>query len=126
MKKCIVYALLIISIFTGCGKSTKGDAGADGDSIVGPQGPGGATGPSGPKGDPGVDASPVTVVQLCPGTTTYPSIFVEVAFCISGNLYGTYSANGGFSTLLPPGAYSSNAIGSSCNFVVHDNCVVTF
>lgn len=72
----------------------------------------------------GSDATPVTTVKLCPGTTTYPSKFVEIAFCISGSLFGTYSANGGFSTELPPGAYSSNAINSSCNFTVGPNCTI--
>jgi len=76
-------------------------------------------------GTNGSDATPVTAVKLCPGTTTYPSKFVEVAFCISNKLYGTYSANGGFSTELPPGAYGSNGVNSSCNFVIGANCSVT-
>lgn len=72
----------------------------------------------------GSDATPVTTVKLCPGTTTYPSTFVEIAFCISGSLYGTYSTHGGFSTELPPGAYSSNTVGSKCDFTVEPNCTI--
>lgn len=80
------------------------------------------TGLTGPAGK---DGTVVTVVQLCLGTTTYPNNFVEVAFCIDNKLYGTYSANGGFSTELAPGTYSSNAIGNSCTLIIQDNCVVT-
>lgn len=93
--------------------------------FVGEKGETGAQGPAGADGKDGVDATPVTVVKLCNGTTTYPTTFVEVAFCVGGKLYGTYSSNGGFSTELPPGAYSSNAIGSSCNFTVGPNCTVS-
>lgn len=91
----------------------------------GAQGTAGNDGSNGANGHDGVDATPVTVVNLCPGTPVYPSVFVEIAFCIDNQLYGTYSANGGFSTLMPPGGYSSNAIGSSCNFTVASNCVIT-
>ena len=95
------------------------------------QGADGAAGAIGQPGSPGndgrdgVDATPVTIVQLCPGTTTYPSVFVEIAFCVSGRLYGTYSTHGGFSTELPPGNYSSNTLGSRCNLTIHTNCVVS-
>lgn len=130
MQKLILFLAIVCAIvllLPACGKPH------DGTSIVGPsgntgltgvQGPTGAPGIAGPQGEPGVDASPVTVVQLCPGTTVYPNKFVEVAFCIDGQLYGTYSANGGFSTLLPPGVYSSNGVGSSCNFTIGNNCEV--
>lgn len=79
------------------------------------------------KGDPGprgMDGTIITSVQLCPGTTTYPSTFVEVAFCINNSLYAVYSANNGFLTYLPPGTYSSNAIGSACSFTVLPGCTV--
>lgn len=66
----------------------------------------------------------VVPVKLCPGTPSYPSVFVEYALCIESQLYGVYSANDGFLALLPPGNYASNAIGSSCNFTVALNCVV--
>jgi hypothetical protein len=118
----------------------NGSNGADGqqgvagnDGATGPQGdPGtngndGATGPqgnAGTNGNDGTNATPVSIVQLCPGTSTYGT-FIEVGFCIGGDLYGTYSANGGFSTLIAPGSYSSSAINSSCSLTVHPNCVVT-
>lgn len=96
-----------------------GLAGPQGESIVGPQGPAGAPGAN------GADAASVSVVQLCSGTTTYPSKFVEIGFCIGGRLYATYSANDGFSTEIVPGTYTSNGINSSCTFTVAANCVVT-
>lgn len=92
---------------------------------VGQQGAAGTPGLNGSDGQNGQDATPVTVVQLCPGVTTYASVFVEVALCLNGSLYGVYSANGGFLTYLPPGAYNSNAIGSACSLVVGDNCEVS-
>lgn len=91
----------------------------------GPQGLQGETGGSGSQGLPGIDSTPVTVVQLCPGVTTYPGVFVEVAICLQNKLYAVYSANGGFLVELVPGNYSSNAIGSSCSLTVAPNCVVS-
>lgn len=84
---------------------------------TGPQGPIGLQGPAGPAG--------VSVVQLCTGTTTYPSVFVELAFVIAGRLYAVYSANNGFLFELVPGSYSSNAVGSSCNFTVNPDLTVS-
>jgi len=104
----ILSVLLLLTILSGCGRPGN----------MGEQGIQGA------PGHDGNDAAPVTIVKLCPGTTTYPGIFVEIAFCVGGKLYGTYSANGGFSTELPPGNYNSNAIGSSCNFIILPNCIV--
>lgn len=66
----------------------------------------------------------ITPIQFCPGTTNYPSTFVELGFCINNSLYAVYSYANGFLTEVPPGNYSSNAIGSSCNFVVLPNCVI--
>lgn len=110
----IAIALLLVLILTGCAQ--QGNMGTPGVQ--------GAPGDTGPIGAPGKDANPVKIVQLCPGTTMYPSTYVEIAFCVDSKLYGTYSANGGFSTELPPGNYSSNAIGSSCNFTILSNCVI--
>lgn len=95
---------------------------------TGSQGPIGPTGPQGNVGQPGtngVDPTPVTAVQFCSGTTTYPGTFVELGLCINDNLYAVYSANNGFLVLLVPGAYTSNAIGSSCNFTVAAHCQVS-
>lgn len=103
----------LLLLFTACGPGP-----------VGPAGPQGPAGERGPKGDTGDVIDEVQVIRLCPGTPSYPSVFIEVAFCIDGKLYATYSANGGFSTELTPGAYHSNAIGSSCNFTVEPGCVI--
>lgn len=103
-----------------------GSPGNDGsDGADGGKGDKGDQGDTGSPGAPGTPGTIVTVVQLCPGVTTYPSAFVEVALCLNHNLYGVYSANGGFLTYFPPGNYSSNAIGSACNLTVQANCVVS-
>jgi hypothetical protein len=63
-------------------------------------------------------------VQFCPGQTTYPNEFNEIGICYLGNLYAVYSIPGAFLTLITPGLYESNAIGSSCTFIVQPNCIV--
>lgn len=65
-----------------------------------------------------------TMVQFCPGTAVYPSSFPEVGICLNNQIYAVYSVNSGFLTLIPPGNYSSNAVGSSCNFTVLPNCQI--
>ena len=106
MKKLILCALLL----SACGQGPQGIPGKDGLSApLGPQLP---------------DGTPVTPVQFCPNTTTYPTTFSEVAFCINNNLYAVYSANDGFLTLIPPGTYNSNGINSTCTFQVLPNCMV--
>ena len=88
----------------------------------------GPQGPRGEQGIPGVNGSPAQIissVQFCPGVSNYPSTFPEIGFCIDNNLYAVYSANDGFLTLIPPGYYHSNAIGSNCNFMVLPNCQVS-
>ena len=120
MIKSLLVGVLVLAL-GGCGA----------DSYVlrvdnqGPKGDTGAVGATGPQGPAGQDATPVTVVKLCPGNTVYADTFVEIAFCIGGKLYATYSTHGGFSTEVPPGTYSSNGVGSSCSFTVGDNCSVT-
>lgn len=105
-------------------KGEKGDIG-----VTGPQGPQGAVGQdgqTGPQGNPGTDASDTTVVQLCPnlGVPSYPNNFLEVGFCITGKLYGVYSANGQAAlTELPPGTYNSTAP-QSCTIQILTNCEV--
>lgn len=80
---------------------------------------------NGAPGANGIDLTPITVIQLCPGTTsTYPTDFPEVAFCIANKLYAVYSAHDGFLTEVPPGLYESNAVGSKCTFTILPNCVV--
>ena len=99
MKKLLIVLLLI-----GCGQQISG--------------------PPGPQGLPGINASQITIVLFCLGNTTYPTTFNEIGFCINSQVYAVYSANDGFLTLVPPGNYSSNAINSSCNFIVYPNCVI--
>lgn len=104
----------------------KGDPGAPG--TPGYDGAPGVTGPAGPAGEAGrdgVDGAGVYTVQLCPGTTLYPSTFIEHALCIGGHLYAVYSIPHAFLTEIVPGAYESKAIGSRCNLTVLPNCVVT-
>lgn len=105
----VVGAILMGLMLQGCGVGNVGYP------IPGPQGP------AGKDGAPGTQ---ITVVQLCPGITTYPSTFVEVAFCVNDKLYAVYSANGGFETEIVPGYYDSKGIGSSCSFYVETHCLV--
>lgn len=94
--------------------SCNGAPGTDGDD-----------GAKGPKGDKGDSGSSISVIALCPGSTHYPDTFIEQALCIGGKLYGVYSDRGGYLTYLPPGNYSSNAVGSCCNFTVKPECKIT-
>lgn len=89
----------------------------------GSQGPQGIPGTAGPTGASG---TLITVVQFCPNVVpTYPTIFPESGICVDGILYAVYSANDGFLTEVPPGLYTSNAIGSACTFLVSGNCKIT-
>lgn len=119
--QCGVYQAYIANGAQGA-TGNSGTNGQDGVGLVGPAGP---QGDAGVDGQDGIDTTPIIVVNLCPGVTTYPSIFIETALCISGNLYGVYSANGGFLTYLAPGNWSSNAIGSACSLTIGPNCTVS-
>lgn len=100
MKKLLILSLLI----TAC---SKGDSGSQG-----------------PPGPAGLDGTQITVVQFCPGTTTYPGTFVETGLCINNKIWAVYSANNGFLTEVVPGTYSSNAVGSNCTFTVLPGCII--
>ena len=82
-------------------------------------------GTNGTNGSNGTPGTLVTPIQFCPGTPSYPSTFPEVGFCINNQIYAVYSANNGFLTVVEPGTWSSNAIGSSCTFTVSANCQVS-
>lgn len=97
---------------------------SDGTNVLIANGAKGNTGNTGATGAAGTPGTVISSVQLCPGTPSYPSKFIEVAFCISDQLYAVYSANDGFMTLIPSGTYSSNGIGSSCTLTVAAHCVV--
>jgi hypothetical protein len=73
-------------------------------------------GATGATGSPGTS---VTTVQFCLNpVSSFPSTFPEVGFCINGQLWAVYSANGGFLTALPNGNYSSDGENASCTFTV--------
>lgn len=122
----IVFLSFLIVATSCCPKDGKDGA----PGVVGPVGPGGSNGNDGndgaigPTGTAGTPGTLATFVQFCPGATTYPSTFVEVGICVNSNLYAVYSANDGFLTLIPPGRYRSNAIGSRCDFTVLTNCEI--
>lgn len=95
-------------------------------------GPAGQTGSQGLQGNPGVaglagaNGTVITTVQFCKGVTaTYPSVFPEYGLVINGGIYAVYSANDGYLAYLPPGYYSSNAIGSACNFTVNPDATIS-
>lgn len=104
--KLVILALCLLS---GCG-----------------QGPIGGPGPQGDPGLPAQNPSPITPIQLCGACTpVYPNVFPEYGVCIDNQLYGVYSANGGFLALLPPGAYTSDGVGCQCTLTISANCQVT-
>lgn len=115
------------SLVTNGLPGAAGAAGQDGtngtNGVDGQQGTIGPSGSEGPQGIPG-QSGVVTSVKLCSHLTVYPSVFVEVGFCIDHKLYTVYSTHGGYMTELPPGNYSSNTVGSKCNFTVAANCEV--
>jgi hypothetical protein len=116
-----LIAVVILMSLSACGKDgARGPAGADGQSIIGPQGVPGLPGTN------GTNASPITVVQFCQSCVThYPDTFAEIGFCSNGSIFGTYSANDGFSAEIVPGVYSSKGINCSCTFTVSANCAVS-
>jgi hypothetical protein len=106
--------------------STNGDAAPTSYFVCNGQvGATGSQGATGPQGVQGVAGNSITVVQFCPGTTTYPSKFTEVGLCLNNVLYAVYSLNDGFLTEVVPGTYSSDGVNSSCTFTVGPNCAVT-
>lgn len=126
---------LFVMLQTGCGQGPQGPAGVNGQSCNAkavsaqlglPNGGVSITCPDSQtllaNGSNGTPGTLITPIQFCPGTISYPSTFPEVGFCINQTLYAVYSANDGFLTALPEGAYNSNAIGSTCSFTVTPNC----
>ena len=87
---------------------------------IGPQGGQGLQGTAGTNAPLGMP------IQLCSACKpSYPNTFPESALCIDNNLYGVYSANDGFLSVLPPGAYSSDGINCKCTFTIEPNCIIT-
>lgn len=116
MKHLLILSCLVLFACRG----PQGDPGN-----TGAQGSQGIQGSQGLQGPTGLNGSTITLVQFCPGTPSYPSTFPEIGMCINNKLYAVYSANDGFLTLIPPGVYHSNAIGSSCNFTILPNCGIS-
>lgn len=121
----IVFAILtlVAILFTACGHAAN-EFSKQSKCVLSGDGCNGETGPQGLQGPQGANGAAATVVPLCPGVSNY-GVFVEVALCLNDSLYAVYSANGGFLTLLAPGNYSSNAIGSACNLTVAAHCKVS-
>lgn len=140
------YAMIIgMLALTACGRGPTGYNGRDG--VDGKDGSSCsvtalAIGPSAPNGGavinctdgtssvilngaPGAPGTAYTTVKLCPGNTAYPSRFVEIAIRTQDKLIAVYSANGGFLTELPPGYYTSNGVGSACNFRVNNDLTIS-
>ena len=142
-----VYCLLfILVLLTNCGpngvtplQGPQGPAGTNGSSCTVTNVPVSAPTPNGGtllscpdgtsslilNGSNGTAGTLITPIQFCPGTTTYPTTFSEVGFCIDNTLWAVYSLNGGFMTEIVPGTYSSNGVNSSCTFIVSPNCTVS-
>lgn len=143
----LLLATLILSTFSSCGRNhyeyftTVGTPGAPGVNAhpcvvttvaPGPAAPNGGQLISCPtstglvlNGTNGTNGTLLTPVQFCPGTTVYPSKFIEVGFKIGTKLYAVYSINNGALTEIPPGYYSSNVVNSSCNFTVNADLTIT-
>jgi hypothetical protein len=125
---CIGMGFIALSMLSGCAKTgPAGPAGANGtNGLQGPtgsQGPIGIPGPTGPSGTPG---TVITIEQLCGSCVpSFPNTFPESVLCIDNQLYGVYSLNGGFFSLLPPGSYSSDGINCSCTLTIGYNCQIS-
>lgn len=135
----ILLTLFVASILMACGQGPTGLTGA-----TGPAGPQGGscsaaivspsnTAPNGGSliqcadgtqslilnGIPGTPGTVIAPIQFCKNpVTSYPTTFVEIGFCISGEIYAVYSANDGFLSPIPNGNYTSDGINASCNFTV--------
>lgn len=111
-------------IWCSNGTSTVIYNGAQGSQ--GNSGANGQDGAQGPQGIPGAPGTVVEAVQFCPGyTTSYPSRFAEVGFCVEGQLYGVYwDGRNAWWTLIPPGYYASTSTSAPCNFYVAAGCQV--
>lgn len=146
-----MFIIIMMFILSGCGQQDRqkesctahGDGCTQTVEVTGPPGPRGESGPTGAAGTNGKDGASgpagvsgstgaagqagtiILPIKFCPNSVAvYPSVFPEYGVCIDNKLYAVYSANDGFLTEIPPGQYSSNAIGSSCTFTVLLNCQI--
>lgn len=109
-------------MLAGCGHF-KGERGADGTTVVGPQGTQGAPGVQGPAGPSGLDGSSVETIALCPGIQS--NGFAEYLLRIDNSLYGVYAQGQKiYLTLLAPGDYETND-GRHCQYTVNEDGSIT-
>lgn len=145
MKITMIMALVLLS---GCGRGPAGTNGTNGHDGIGctetpvladSNAPNGGTlimcsngsnlilnGVNGTNGQNGTSFA-FASIQLCSGTPSYSAgNFPEVGFCVNDVLYGVYSANGGYMTVIQQGTWSSNPVGTAqCTFTVGPDCKVT-
>jgi len=100
--------------------------------LNGTNGLNGTDGTDGTNGTNGSDGAAGTSfafssIQFCAGTPSYSAgNFPEIGFCINNVLYGVYSANGGYLTVIQQGTWSSDPVGTAqCTFTVGPDCKVT-
>jgi len=115
IKEVSIFSLAVLTLIIasfGCGRGATGNPGAQG--------------PRGEQGSQGIPGPTYSPIQLCPGfVPLYPSVFPEYGVCINNELYGVYSANGGFLTKILQGTWTSNGINASCTLTVGPNCAVS-
>lgn len=87
----------------------------------------GQVGAVGATGAPGVDTTPIEMVQFCSGyTTSYPATFPEYGACVAGMLFAVYwDGRNAWLSEVVPGYYASTSTSAPCNFTVGDNCAVS-
>lgn len=130
MKKLLILALVLV----GCGQGPVGASGSNGSSCTVSQISANDNLPDGgaliscADGTRSLIANGtlITPVQFCPETPVYPSVFPEVGFVMHGKIYAVYSTNDGFLTLLMPGRYTSNAVGSRCDFTINSDYTISY
>ncbi len=126
MFKMLLAAFIALLLTNACGvRGPVGGPGAQG--IPGQPGASGEVGAPGPAGSPGPAGLSVTSVQFCPGyKTIYPTKFPEYGLCVNGALYAVFDQVNGYDylTLIPPGAYDSEATGAACDFTVVSGCKI--
>lgn len=125
-QNCTVQTLGVTSETPNGGSLISCPDGSQSLVLNGTNGTNGTDGTNGTNGTNGTDGTIITPVQFCPSSfvPNYPNTFPEVGFCINNQLYGVYSENDGFMTLLTPGEYESDGINASCTFTIEADCVV--
>lgn len=84
-----------------------------------------SNGQKGDTGSPGMNATSVEMVKLCPGAVENYGSFPEYAMRVGNKLYGVYSVGSGFLAQLYPGQYVTSSNGPNCNFTVNSDGTVS-